>query len=284
MFYAEIRKYDEGLVSSGHLSGEENCARSTAERLRSASRLLLGTLKYSWYKYCKALCLIKVLVFINEVTEGSIDQPFCFMSWRSPLSLCLALCSTLFHWTSLSLIEILNGSHTSVFSRDVLASSCVNCLLVEKFLSLSRSRSFHVPVVLRLFSLGCSGSCTGLVLISQPVWGGVGSSRGPLNIRVKWQNKTQWTGWACCSVSSFDHSNDESNQSWTLTLTRWNSSQTQQRETARIFPPNVPLLVPWNTVERKALNNERVWRRAFRGLDTSCQCFSTMQSTAGTPW
>lgn len=47
---------------------------------KAASGLLPGTLKYSWYKYCKTLRLIKALVFINEVTEGSIDQAFCFMS------------------------------------------------------------------------------------------------------------------------------------------------------------------------------------------------------------
>lgn len=46
----------------------------SAERQRSMSGLLPGTLKYSWYKYCKAIRLIKALVFINEVTEGSIDQ------------------------------------------------------------------------------------------------------------------------------------------------------------------------------------------------------------------
>lgn len=67
--------------SSGHLGGKESSdSVFTAERLHSVSGLLPGTLKYSWYKYCKALRLIKALVFINEVTEGSIDQAFCFMS------------------------------------------------------------------------------------------------------------------------------------------------------------------------------------------------------------
>ena len=83
MHYTEIRKHDEGpsLFFSGRLGGRESCDYVfTAERLRSVSGLLPGTLKYSWYKYCKALRLIKALVFINEVTEGSIDQGFCFMS------------------------------------------------------------------------------------------------------------------------------------------------------------------------------------------------------------
>lgn len=83
MLYIEIRKYDEGpkLFSSGRLGGKKSCdSVFSAERLRSVSGLLPGTLKYSWYKYCKALRLIKALVFINEVTEGSIDQAFCFMS------------------------------------------------------------------------------------------------------------------------------------------------------------------------------------------------------------
>lgn len=65
----------------GRLGGKESCdCVFIAEKLHSLSRLLPGTLKYSWYKYCKALRLIKALVFINEVTEGSIDQAFCFMS------------------------------------------------------------------------------------------------------------------------------------------------------------------------------------------------------------
>lgn len=55
---------------------------ATAWRLRSTSGLLLGALKYSWYKYCKAPYLIKVPCRFNEVTEGSIDQAFCFMPWR----------------------------------------------------------------------------------------------------------------------------------------------------------------------------------------------------------
>lgn len=53
---------------------------SSLQKGCALSGLLPGTLKYSWYKYCKALRLIKALVFINEVTEGSIDQAFCFMS------------------------------------------------------------------------------------------------------------------------------------------------------------------------------------------------------------
>lgn len=54
----------------------------TTGRLRPFSGFLPGTLKYSWYKYCKALRLIKALVFINEVTEGSIDQAFHFILGR----------------------------------------------------------------------------------------------------------------------------------------------------------------------------------------------------------
>lgn len=49
------------------------------DKWHSMSQFLLGTLKYLWYKYCKALRLIKALVFINEVTKGSIDQAFFFM-------------------------------------------------------------------------------------------------------------------------------------------------------------------------------------------------------------
>lgn len=59
---------------------ERNGCKSCLPCRKAASGLVLGTLKYSWYKYCKALRLIKALVFINEVTEGSIDQAFCFMS------------------------------------------------------------------------------------------------------------------------------------------------------------------------------------------------------------
>lgn len=61
--------------------GKERPALLAAWRLGSTSGLLLGTLKYSWYKYCKALYLIKVPALFNEVTEGSIDQAFCFMPW-----------------------------------------------------------------------------------------------------------------------------------------------------------------------------------------------------------
>lgn len=130
----------------------------TAKGLRCLSVLLPGTLKYSWYKYCKALRLIKALVFINEVTEGSIDQAFCFMSWRfsSPPLLSLShipiLCTFLSHTHTLndclSLIHTLSGSQTSFYSEDVLASLQVACLLGDlviflnlfMFLSLLRQK------------------------------------------------------------------------------------------------------------------------------------------------
>lgn len=123
-----------------------------AWRLRSTSGLLLGALKYSWYKYCKALFLIKVPGLFNEVTEGSIDQAFCFMPWRF----------LFFPHASLSVTEmtsstlILRRSHNLFFffSR----CSCFARLLIEELLSCSSN--LFTPLWQSLSSL------PGLVLIS----------------------------------------------------------------------------------------------------------------------
>lgn len=176
----------------------------SAERQRSMSGLLPGTLKYSWYKYCKAIRLIKALVFINEVTEGSIDQAFCFMSWRlSPLPLLslspIASLSLLFLHLTLtpSLIHILSGSQASFQSQDTAYSLlCKSHVYYQMTLCLSLSPSFHVsitPLAVRaalvwvlMAAQLVSLSERELALFDLAKW----SARRPkweaLNIRVHW--------------------------------------------------------------------------------------------------
>lgn len=138
-----------------------------------------------------SLCLIKVLVFINEVTEGSIDQAFRFMSWRFSL---LSLSHVPARFRSLG--DPLFNRHTRL-SHKVFLSRCTRCfthqLFISGWVSLALSLSLEIfscfSFASCLLSLGCfSSGSYGLVLISQPVWGRVGSSSGPLNIRVKWQD------------------------------------------------------------------------------------------------
>lgn len=175
------------------------------------SRLLPGTLKYSWYKYCKALHLIKALVFINEVTEGSIDQAFCFMSWRfSPLlllslshipTLCTALSLplSLLPQMTLSLMHIFSGSHTSLLSQDICAALQVACLLVDDPLFCLSLTLFMFLSLLYIFSLCCFGSSTGLVLTAAQL-AGLSERELALFDSVKWS--TCWSKWgAQCSVT-----------------------------------------------------------------------------------
>lgn len=113
------------------------------------SGLLLGTLKYSWYKYCKAPYLIKVPALFNEVTEGSIDQAFCFIPWRVP------------PYTFLSLQhkdDLLFNTHPHNPSFPLSRCSCFALVLADELLSCSSN----------LFMLLSQSSSTlpGLVLIS----------------------------------------------------------------------------------------------------------------------